>query len=279
MIGQKSGCWDPARSQDNGYVSRNGATREQDAPCPECTSRRFGELHQCMESRCLNQSLPSWSLQKESWFINYAICKEPYNHLVFLGLKGTGLLKKVFIGSEAVRVIEGIDNPIVAMPRNTVCCAREAIHVAVHKSYPLNVVDLSKFLNLAGSQVRKIVFFSVITQEDDYNATENYLRELVNLFSDKREDTSYELFVGRTAFEDLKRILSDKKDEFIVVQGIGCSWIRYSENSDQWTSYEGISVGYLAVALDGWRTLLQHSAFTQRPAAFQYLIRNKIHKI
>ena len=82
----------------------------------------------------------------------------------------------------------------------------------------MNVVDLSKFLNLAGSQVRKIVFFSVITQEDDYNATENYLRELVNLFSDKREDTSYELFVGRTAFEDLKRILSEKKDEFIIVQ-------------------------------------------------------------
>lgn len=176
-------------------------------------------LHQCMEST-LPKSASAKLIASERKLIYQLrnLLKEPYNHLVFLGLKGAGLLKKVFIGSEAVRVIEEIDNPIVAMPKNAVCCARETIHVAVRKSYPLNVAELSKFLNLAGSQVRKIVFFSVITQEDDYNATENYLRELVNLFSDKREDTSYELFVGRTAFEDLKRILSEKKDEFIVVQ-------------------------------------------------------------
>ena len=42
--------------------------------------------------------------------------RKHYNHLVFLGIKETGLLKKLFIGSEAVKIIDGIDNVIVTMP-------------------------------------------------------------------------------------------------------------------------------------------------------------------
>jgi hypothetical protein len=146
-----------------------------------------------------------------------ALLREPYNNLVFVGLKGTGLLKKIFIGSEAVRVIDSIDNLIVAMPRNADCCSRESVHVAVQKNYPLNVIDFNKFLNFAGDQVRKIVFFSVITHDDDPDSTENYLRDLVGSYSD-RSHTSYEMYEGKSGFADLKKVIAGKKNEFIVVQ-------------------------------------------------------------
>ena len=51
------------------------------------------------------------------------LLKKTFNHLVFFGIKGTGLLKKIFIGSQAVNIIDGIDNLIVAMPQYARCCA------------------------------------------------------------------------------------------------------------------------------------------------------------
>lgn len=146
-----------------------------------------------------------------------ALLREPCNNLVFLGLKGTGLLKKIFIGSEAVNVIDSIDNLVIAMPRNAECCSRESIHVAVQKNYPLNIIDFDKFLNFAGEQIKKIVFFSVITPDDDLDSTERYLRDLAEFYADKR-DVSHELYQGKNAFEDLKRIISKRTNEFIVVQ-------------------------------------------------------------
>jgi len=145
------------------------------------------------------------------------LLQEPFNNLVFLGIKGTGLLKKIFIGSQAVNVIDSIDNLIVAVPKNAGCCPHESIHVAVQKNYPLNIIDFNKFLNFTGDEINRIAFFSVVTPDDDLVSTENYLKELAGLYSDKR-DISYRIYEGNSAFEDLKGIILKKKDEYIVVQ-------------------------------------------------------------
>ena len=146
-----------------------------------------------------------------------ALMRGPYNNLVFLGLKGTGLLKKIFIGSEAVKVIDGIDNLIVAVPYNPKCCSHETMYVAVHKNYPLNIIEFNRFLNFGKNQISKIVFFSGLTPDDDLGYAEKYLRDLVELYSDKYH-TSYEKYETKSGFEDLKRVITGKKDEFIVVQ-------------------------------------------------------------
>ncbi|MDI9570060.1 MAG: universal stress protein [Pseudomonadota bacterium] len=145
------------------------------------------------------------------------LLKKPFNHLIFLGIKGTGLLKKIFIGSQAVNVIDGIDNLIVAMPQHAPCCAPEAIHVAVQKSYPLNLAELERVIHFNGEVGSKIIFFSVVTPEDDREATEEYLQHLTRLYSEKKE-TAYELYLGDHAWRDLKRIIKQKQNEFIVVQ-------------------------------------------------------------
>jgi hypothetical protein len=140
-----------------------------------------------------------------------------YSHLVFLGIKETGLLKKMFLGSEAVKIIDGIDNVIVAIPQNAVCRLPESIHVAVQKKYALNTFEFDKFLKFTGAEVKKIIFFSFITSADDAGAAEKYLKELVELYSDKRYAT-YELYRGQDELISLKKLITAKKNEFIVIQ-------------------------------------------------------------
>ena len=145
------------------------------------------------------------------------LLQEHYYHLVFLGLKGTGFLKKIFIGSQAVRIIDGIDSLIVAVPRNADCCSPDAIHVAVQQSRPLNVFELNKFLKFAGEKVNEICFFSIITPEDEARSTEKYLKELTGLYAEKR-NASYKILKGRSALAGLKSVMSSRKNEFVVVQ-------------------------------------------------------------
>jgi hypothetical protein len=141
----------------------------------------------------------------------------PFNNLVFLGLSKKGLLEKLFIGSEAVKVIDGIDNLIVAVPLNPECCSPETIHVAVQKSNPLNIIDFNKFLNFRKVSIKNLVFFSVLETGDDWNDADKYLRDLTELYSD-RYSASSEMYKAQSGFQDLKRIILSKKDDFIVVQ-------------------------------------------------------------
>jgi len=140
-----------------------------------------------------------------------------HNNLVFMGLKGTGLLKRIFIGSRSVRVIEGIDNLIVAMPKNAACCPPEAIHVAVQKSCPLNIIELNKLLKLVGEKVNKVNFFTVLRNHEDPTVAEKYLKEIVELYAGVI-DVSYELYEEKNTLLNLKNVILEKKNEFIVVQ-------------------------------------------------------------
>ena len=145
------------------------------------------------------------------------LLRGPFNNLVFLGLSKKGLLEQIFIGSDAVKVIDGIDNLIVAVPLNPECCSPETIHVAVQKNNPLNIIDFNKFLNFRKACIKDIVFFSVLEPGDDWNDAEKYLRDLTELYSDRHSATS-EMYKGQSGFHDLKSIILSKKDDFIVVQ-------------------------------------------------------------
>lgn len=145
------------------------------------------------------------------------LLQEHYNNLVFLGIKGTGFLKKTFIGTQAVKVVDGIDNLIVAVPQSASCCSPEAIHVAVLKNYPLNIFEFNKFLKFTGKNIKKITFFSFIMNDDDRSSAKKYLNELVELYSDKH-DSSYELYQGDASLPGLKDLILEKQNEFIVVQ-------------------------------------------------------------
>lgn len=145
------------------------------------------------------------------------ILRGPFNNLVFLGLSKKGLLEQIFIGSEAFKVIDGIDNLIVAVPLNPECCSPETMHVAVQKNNPLNIIDFDKFLNFRKESIKNLVFFSVLETGEDWNDADKYLKDLTQLYSD-RYGAAYEMYKAQSGFQDLKRIILSKKDDFIVVQ-------------------------------------------------------------
>ncbi|HOI75759.1 MAG TPA: universal stress protein [Syntrophales bacterium] len=142
---------------------------------------------------------------------------EPYNNLLLLGIKGTGLLKKIFIGSQAVEIINHINNLIVAIPENAACCAPDVIHVAVQRDYPLHIYEFNKFLGFHAEKSSRLVFFSVMMPGDDQYSIEQYLKELTELYMDKF-NVSHELYLGKKALKSLREVILKKQNEFIVVQ-------------------------------------------------------------
>jgi hypothetical protein len=146
------------------------------------------------------------------------LLNEPFNNLLFLGLKGTGILKKLFVGSVAVDVIDNIHHLTVLLPKKPEHYACESILVAVQKDYPLNTVEFDRLLELANHDIQHINFFSITDESSkEFEESEKYLKELKQLYSN-RASVSYDLYKGDVIIPTLKEIIAQKKNQFLVVQ-------------------------------------------------------------
>lgn len=142
---------------------------------------------------------------------------EPFNNLVFVGLKGTGLLKKIFIGSVAVQVIAKTKNIIIAMPKEISNFSHEKIFVAVSEKDPLNILELNNFLNFIEKDKTSITFFYLSKPSEKTRDIEKQLKDLAELFA-HRFNTSYSIYQGNSSFTDIKKVINNKVDEILVVQ-------------------------------------------------------------
>ncbi|MBS1552648.1 MAG: universal stress protein [Bacteroidetes bacterium] len=142
---------------------------------------------------------------------------EPFDNLIFVGLKGTGLLKKIFLGSVALQVIDNTKNIIVAMPKEINAFSHEKIFVAVTKKHPLNVLELNNFLKFIDKENTGITFFYLSNPNEKTTGTEKQLRDLSALFAD-RFNTSYEVYEGSDPFESIKKVINNEVEEMLIVQ-------------------------------------------------------------
>lgn len=145
------------------------------------------------------------------------LVEEPYDNLIFTGIKGTGLLKKLFLGSVALQVIDNTKNIIVAMPKEITCFSHEKIYVAVTEKHPLNILELNKFLNFIDSNNTSITFFYLAKPNEKTKAIEKHLKELTEMFSN-RYNTSSTIYEGNNPFSDIKKVINNKIDELLIVQ-------------------------------------------------------------
>src|SRR5690606_2185639 len=58
---------------------------------------------------------------------------------IFAGLKGTGLVKKVVLGSKIIRLSENLDLPMVVVTKDSSSVIKINLQVAVSINYPFNV--------------------------------------------------------------------------------------------------------------------------------------------
>ncbi|WPP49105.1 universal stress protein [Catalinimonas niigatensis] len=145
------------------------------------------------------------------------LLREPFHHLVFTGLKGTTILKKIFMGSVAVQIIDHIHELVVALPKDIPHFTISTLYVALNKNYPLNTVDFDRFLELTGHEIRKIIFFSILPSSEEATEAESYLKEVKDQYASKFT-TDYILYEGADVFQEVKSIMALQKDALLVVQ-------------------------------------------------------------
>lgn len=163
------------------------------------------------------EGIEYYASEKDIETILHQVLSESFSQLVLLGLKGTGLLKKIFIGSVAVQVIESIENVAVAIPKNIGQFSPEKIYVAVSEKYPLNDTRFREFLGFVKSETKKVVFISLAGQDDDITEVRSYLQAMSSRYSDI-VSVDYDVYQGENVYGNLKNLISNQSKELLVVQ-------------------------------------------------------------
>ncbi|HRN55988.1 MAG TPA: universal stress protein, partial [Agriterribacter sp.] len=95
------------------------------------------------------------------------LMKQGFNDYVILGIKGTGMLKKILMGSTATKIINELNAITVAVP-NRLCVAPDKlcnlvpkhIVVTINDRYALNEPAFNNFLDTFSGSIEEIRFMS-----------------------------------------------------------------------------------------------------------------------
>lgn len=145
------------------------------------------------------------------------LLKEPYDNLIFVGVKETGLLEKVFLGNIAIEVIDDTTGVVAAIPEDMHKFSPEKIFIGVKETFPLNVSALNTLLNYFGKAVPAINFFTIANPEEDTSTSENYLKELSGQFSTKT-NTSFSIYKTDNTDSYIKEMMKNNPNALLVVQ-------------------------------------------------------------
>jgi nucleotide-binding universal stress UspA family protein len=152
------------------------------------------------------------------------VLKEGYNDYILIGIKGTGMLKRILMGSTATKIIEELNHITVAVP-DKLCSAPnklcnllpKKIIVPISNKYPLNENAFTNFLNTFNPAIEAIEFVSVINSDDDEEKSKEYLISLTQQYN-KPVASKYSIFKGNDVFEKLKAHVQQESDTILVVQ-------------------------------------------------------------
>ncbi|MDN3687321.1 universal stress protein [Cyclobacterium jeungdonense] len=137
--------------------------------------------------------------------------------ILLLGLKGTGFLKKLLIGSTATDIINHLNRLIIALPKSIEHAIPTKLALACHVKYPLNEQALSFLLNTLGSSVVEIELLTILTDKEERGESEAYLNKLKDKLSIQYRCT-VKLYEGADAFEIIKTRYRNFPDNYLVLQ-------------------------------------------------------------
>ncbi len=146
------------------------------------------------------------------------LLNDPYfDNLIFTGLKGTGMLKKLFIGSTTVHLIDQGICEVVALPRHIEQFTMDTLRVSVTPGFEFNHKAFKKILRLTDGVVRNIVFFTLLKSPDEQTASVAFLKTFADEYGSSHH-TSFETKAGAEVFVALKKMMTEKHNELLVVQ-------------------------------------------------------------
>jgi|SRR5690554_595047 len=145
------------------------------------------------------------------------LLSEPFENLIFIGLQGTGMLKKLFLGSVALSIIGNTDNTVVAMPKGIDSFSHEKIFVAVGENKPLNIEQLNNFLSFIDHNNTSITFFHLAKPNEDTTRIKEQLQRLSDIYAD-RFSTNFAIYEANNRIDGIKGVINNKIDEILIVQ-------------------------------------------------------------
>lgn len=147
------------------------------------------------------------------WILSLFL-NERFENLIFVGLKGTGLLKRIFIGSVAADLIENTNNIVVAVPKEITRFSHKKVFVDITDIHSLNILESNTFLSSIMKSASIITFFYLAKPSENTQHIEKQFKAFSILFANKLK-TSFTIY---NSFTDIKKEINNKIDEILIVQ-------------------------------------------------------------
>lgn len=144
------------------------------------------------------------------------LSSDHYFDWVFAGLKGTGVLKRLFIGSTTLSIIEESDLLTVALPMRKLLSVPKKLMVGVNPEYPLNKDQFGRVLSALKSQIKQLEFFTILKKAEDESKAEEYLSGLRVEY--EVHEPTLQLYKEDNAFDMLKERVELTENSFLVLQ-------------------------------------------------------------
>lgn len=145
------------------------------------------------------------------------LLQAPFQHVVFVGIKGTGLLKKIFIGSVAIQVIDVANAPVLALPNHVSQFSANKLFVAVSDKFPLNQRAFADLVSTMGRQIEEITFFYVAKKEEIIDEISREINNMVAAFAHVC-NTKGKVYQEGSAISELSEIIKNHNHELLIIQ-------------------------------------------------------------
>jgi hypothetical protein len=136
----------------------------------------------------------------------------------FVGMKYKNLFEKMLISSTAIKLVNEMDNVIIALPEGNLPDNMDTLYIAIKQKYPLNEPALQHILSITGNSIKKIHLFSMLKPGENDSIIKNHLLSLQMRFKDQIAIT-YECQTTNDAFQEIKHYMQDRPGLLVVQKG------------------------------------------------------------
>ena len=134
-----------------------------------------------------------------------------------IGTGRSGIFKKYFMGSMALKIIDELNGVTIAVPPDFETHFPHNLTIAVTYKYPLNRNAFSTFLGAIKNFIESVHFISIVLPGEKLNKAHEYLLNLTHECEHNIHCT-YDIFEGESAFQEIKNFVMDNPNTMLVVQ-------------------------------------------------------------
>ncbi len=184
-------------------------------------------LKELSEATITTSGSISYHISEQSLLVSLPeLLAQAYHHFVLVGIKGTGILKQIFLGSTATKIIEELNHTVVAVSAGQTHFLPKRLIVALHYQYPLNETAFTGLLQSLAGVLQHIEFIAIADTPESVAAHTAYL-EKVSENCASQVPSSFRVFQGGNPFREIRALAAQETDAFIVVQKGGRSLSDY----------------------------------------------------